>query len=195
MKRPLFTISNIVTGLLVMMVVAMLVIPGTKSVFIRGLINLGFFKADIPERMQTGQAAPNAVFKNSKGELVSMASLRGKVVFLNFWATWCPPCQAEMPSINELRQKMEGNPNIVFMLVDADGDLSKAATYMAAQKFNLPVFVGEGKIPEVLFSGSMPTTVILDKAGRIAFQHSGAADYSDPKMQAFITGLADGDNH
>ena len=193
-KRKIFSVSNILTAVLVLMALVMVVSPATKALFIRGLMKVGFFKADVPKR-PLAQAAGlpgsmDAAFRGSDNKAVTLGSLRGKVVFLNFWATWCPPCQAEMPSINELRQKLQGNPDVVFLMVDADGDLTRAASFMDQRGYNLPVYTAYGETPPELFGGSMPTTVILDKAGRIALRHEGAADYADPQIQKFIEGLA-----
>src|SRR5690606_3035773 len=72
----------------------------------------------LPE--QTGN---DVAFKDKDGKTVSLKSLKGKVVFINFWATWCPPCIHEMPSINELKKTFKGNDNIVFLMVDVDNNI------------------------------------------------------------------------
>ncbi len=67
--------------------------------------------------------APDVSFLGENGQTVTLSSLRGKVVFINFWATWCPPCKVEMPGINRLKKSFKGNDQIVFLMVDVDGNL------------------------------------------------------------------------
>ena len=122
-------------------------------------------------------------FQDGNGKLIALNDLKGKVVFINFWATWCPPCIQEMPSINELKAKFEGNENIVFLMVDVDGKYKKAQTFMNKRKFNLPVYVPHSEIPKEFLGGAIPTTVILDKKGAIAIRLEGGRDYSAPEMR------------
>lgn len=128
--------------------------------------------------------------KDETGKKIALASLKGKVVFINFWATWCPPCRAEMPTINTLYNKLKKEEDVVFLLVDMDDTpYPKAQKYMDDNKLNLPVYAPESRIPSNFFSGALPTTVILDKEGNIALRHAGAADYSNPKVEALIREL------
>ena len=122
-------------------------------------------------------------FQDGNGKIVALNDLKGKVVFINFWATWCPPCIEEMPSINELKTKFAGNEDIVFLMVDVDGKYKKAQTFMNKRKFNLPVYVPHSEIPKEFLGGAIPTTVILDKKGAIAIRLEGGRDYSAPEMR------------
>ena len=122
-------------------------------------------------------------FQDGNGKIVALNDLKGKVVFINFWATWCPPCIEEMPSINELKTKFAGNEDIVFLMVDVDGKYKKAQTFMNKRKFNLPVYVPHSEIPKEFLGGAIPTTAILDKKGDIAIRLEGGRDYSAPEMR------------
>lgn len=137
--------------------------------------------------------APEAVFENGAGEKIKISDLKGKVVFINFWATWCPPCRAEMPTINKLYAQFKDNKDIVFLIVDADNKYAKSKAYLTKNKFDLPLYVPSGNIPYDYFSGALPTTVMINKEGEIVFHHAGSADYSDPKMIAFIKKLVAGE--
>ena len=130
------------------------------------------------------------LFRDSAKKVVSLAELKGKVVFLNFWATWCPPCRAEMKSINELHAKFINNKNLVFLMVDADSDYKKAKKYMDRKKYSLPIYEPASSIPDFIFSGSLPTTIILDKKGNIVFNQQGAVDFSNPRIFAFLNSLS-----
>ncbi|MCU7375709.1 TlpA disulfide reductase family protein [Paucibacter sp. O1-1] len=93
--------------------------------------------------------------------------LKGKVVFINFWATWiCAPCVAEMPSINALQDRFGDNDDIVFLMVDVDGNDEKSAKFMKEHQFDLNVFKAASAIAPVFMQGTIPTTVILDRKGK-----------------------------
>lgn len=128
-------------------------------------------------------------FKDASGKVIDLGDLRGKVVFLNFWATWCPPCRAEMPSINKLYEQFKDNKDVVFLFIDADGDLDKAQKYMDKKAYKLPVYKVASAIPSKLFRGALPTTIVFDKDGRVSYNESGAANYSSPKFITFMEKL------
>src|SRR5437588_6658240 len=94
------TFDRILTVLLVMFVVAYLYSPRVKSWVIMGLMMVGFFKPDIPKPGEKKVVAPQMQVQDINGRVIDLQQLKGKVVFINFWATWCPPCLAELPSIN-----------------------------------------------------------------------------------------------
>src|SRR5690606_5603469 len=107
-KRKYF--SNIATAVLISFVVAMFLFPSFKGKVMQGLMKIGLFQPDVPSMSKDQPAAAfpsdqeehNVLFENNNGEVIQLASLKGKVVFINFWATWCPPCIAEMPTIQKL---------------------------------------------------------------------------------------------
>ena len=128
-------------------------------------------------------------FKDASGKVIDLGDLQGKVVFLNFWATWCPPCRAEMPSINKLYEQFKDDKDVVFLFVDADQDLDKAQKYMDKKAYKLPVYIADSTIPSKLFRGALPTTIVFDKAGRVSYNESGAANYASSKFIAFLEKL------
>lgn len=139
-------------------------------------------QTDVVAERTENQIANDITFQDGNGKTIALNDLKGKVVFINFWATWCPPCIAEMPSINELKTKFAGNEDIVFLMVDVDGKYKKAQTFMNKRKFNLPVYVPHSEIPKEFLGGAIPTTVILDKKGAIAIRLEGGRDYSAPEI-------------
>jgi len=182
--------SNLSTLAVIAFALSMFIFPEVKATMIRGLMAIGLFQPDIANSKDlTAFPAEDVTFADIKGKRISLASLKNKVVFINFWATWCPPCRAEMPAINKLYTRFKSNKNVVFLLVDADGKPELSNAFMKSQGYDLPVYTMAGAVPESLFAGSLPTTVILDKSGHIAYSGIGAADYSNPKIAAFIDGL------
>ena len=168
--------------------------PGAKALVIKGLMKAGLFSPDLESRRksvaQQEAELPSLLLLDHRRHEVNLKDLRGKVVFLNFWATWCPPCLAEMPSLNKLYKVFQNNANVVFVIADVDGDYEKAKAFMADRQYSLPVYSPLAPIPEELFKGSIPATLIFDKKGNIVFRHEGAADYSGDETVKFIRELS-----
>lgn len=191
-KKSLFSFSNIITFILVLVTVAMLIFPQVKATFIQGLMQIGLFQPGISKTNQTGSVPvqyPSVSFVDAQGALLNTQDMTGKIVFINFWATWCPPCIAEMPSINELYIKFKDNPNFIFLTVDADADWQKSKDFIAKHQYQLPVYIAQSEVPRDWYEGSLPTTLVLDKKGGIAYKQIGAADYSSSKFFAFVEEL------
>ena len=131
-------------------------------------------------------------FKDKEGKVVQLSALKGKVVFINFWATWCPPCIHELPSIDQLRQSLKDNKDIVFLMVDVDGDIEKSSAFMTENKYDLPLYIPESEIPPEFLGQSIPTTVILDKAGKIVERLEGSRDYGAPEIKKALLDIASG---
>lgn len=188
--KKMFTKKNIFNGLFILLLLVIVFVPAAKSFMLQGLMQVGFLKPSITkEQKEISTDLSDIKFKDAKGTELNLAQLNGKVVFINFWATWCPPCLAEMPSINNLHQKFSADKDVVFIMVDADGDFPKSQTYMDKRKYKMPVYTMASSIPENLFKGSLPTTIVFDKKGRISFHEEGAANYGSQKFIDFITQL------
>jgi thiol-disulfide isomerase/thioredoxin len=175
---------------LIAFAVTVIFVPSAKAVMIRGLMEIGLFNPSITDQAFDIKGDLAAIkFKDSKGKVVSLADFKGKVIFLNFWATWCPPCLAEMPSVNKFYEQFKTDDEVVFIMVDTDGDFKKAQAYMDRKGYKLPVYTFASDLPKSIFKGSLPTTLVFDKQGRISFRGEGAADYSSKKFIDFIKKL------
>jgi thiol-disulfide isomerase/thioredoxin len=188
--RKLFTKGSLINGVIIIALLVIVFVPSAKALLIRGLMTIGFYKADVTQQAPAVPAVADIAFQNTVGQTVNLSRLKGKVVFLNFWATWCPPCRAEMPSINTLYQKLKADSNVVFIMVDADNQLQNAAQFMARYAYNLPLYQVISDVPQSVYSGSLPTTVIFNKAGELVFKHDGMANYDSGEVEEFLTKLA-----
>lgn len=184
-----FLKKNLLNAALMLLLLVVIFVPDAKAFLIKGLMEIGFYKPKIEIPVAPGMSLSGIRFKDVKGNVVDLGDLRGKVIFLNFWATWCPPCRAEMPSVNKLYKQFKDDKNVVFIFADADGDLGKSTRFMADRQYELPVYKVESNVPEQIFSGSLPTTVVFDKQGRLSMHHEGAADYADKKIVDFLNKL------
>lgn len=129
---------------------------------------------------ETRKAAPDFTLNDSAGVPVKLSEFRGKVVLLNFWATWCVPCRAETPWFVEFQEKYRDR-GLVVLGVSLDGDGWKPVKpYIDQMKVNYPVMVADSGIAS-LYGGlaSLPVTLIIDKAGRIAVTHVGLCPRSE----------------
>ncbi|MCW3119769.1 MAG: thioredoxin [Chitinophagaceae bacterium] len=190
-----FTWSNSIMTLLVVFIIMMIVFPEVKANVIMGFMKIGLFKPDIPPATSraTGKdfpLAPDITFTNAKDSSLSLVSLKGKVIFMNFWAVWCPPCMAEMPGINKLFNRVSQDSNIVFIITDVDGDFNKSGKFMVYHNYQLPLFKTAGSIPGIVFSGTLPTTLVIDKKGKIVFREQGIANYETKRFEDFLKQLA-----
>jgi thiol-disulfide isomerase/thioredoxin len=182
----------IYNGIFILCLGLILFVPSAKALLLQGLMQVGLFNPETQTEKTTLTSQSLAIqFKDSKGKITSLAELKGKVVFLNFWATWCPPCLAEMPSINKLYEQYKDHENVAFIMVDADHDFAKSNAYMNRKGYQLPIYQMASNVPEDLFSGSLPTTIVFDKKGRLSFKHEGAANYHSKKFTTFIQQLID----
>ncbi|HYK76331.1 MAG TPA: TlpA disulfide reductase family protein [Daejeonella sp.] len=166
-----------------------------RSLMIKGLMETGIYTPSMPETKTLAtsnslkEVPPGLSFVNLEGKVIELSEQKGKVVFINFWATWCPPCRAEMPSINKLYNQLKDNKNVVFLMVDVDSKLKDSEKFMERKSYQLPVVGAASSIPDWMFSGALPTTLIIAPDGKIVFKHSGVARYDRPQVLEFIKGL------
>jgi len=188
----IWTRRNIVNVIFTGLILILLFVPSAKAAVLQGLMGIGLFQPDTTAmKKSTGSAEDlsGIRFRAVSGKVIDLGDLKGKIIFINFWASWCPPCLAEMPAVNKLYEKFKSDPAYVFIFVDADGNLLKARKFMDRRKYALPVYAVASEIPEILFQGALPTTVVFDQQGRISYNASGAADYNSNKFSTFMTKL------
>jgi thiol-disulfide isomerase/thioredoxin len=118
------------------------------------------------------------------GKEVSAGELRGKVLFINRWATWCPPCMAEMPSIQALYQSLLG-ANIAFVIVTREKP-DKVQQTVAKNGWSMPIYLATERFPPVLEAEVIPVTFIADRKGRVVYRKEGSRDWNTDDVREFL---------
>ena len=158
----------------------------------RGVLATGFMNPKVKNITQATTSALNPADFNLKlidkdGNARSLEEFKGKVIFLNMWATWCPPCIAEMPSINKLHEKM--GDKVAFVMLSLDEDFETAKAFDKRKGYNLPIYTRGSNLPQMYQSSTVPTTYIIDADGNLALTHKGMADYNTTKFRKFLNSL------
>ncbi len=124
-----------------------------------------------------GKAAPAFELKDLDGRIVKLSDFKGKVVLLNFWATWCPPCREEIPDLIALQNKYRDKGLVVLgVSLDQKGP-APVKSFVGRMKINYPVVIGDEKTA-MNYGGiqAIPTTFYVDRNGKIAGVQEGGAD-------------------
>ena len=119
-----------------------------------------------------GTAPPFKATSFDGSEVAINAAMDKKLYVINFWATWCPPCRAEMPELNEFAKKHEGE--VTFYAVNLQEDAAPVQKFMQERKADLPVVLDTKGAAATLYGvRAIPTTVVVDKEGKIVFRKTG----------------------
>lgn len=126
--------------------------------------------------------------KNSKGEQVSMEEFRGKKIFFNVWATWCPPCIEEMPTIHNLYEEV-GEKEVEFLMLSMDQDFEKAINFRDKYGYNFEIYQLTGPMPAMYHTKLIPTTFIINSEGYLVLQHDGMGKFDTEEFREFLRGV------
>lgn len=170
-----------------------------------GVIYFGGWHTEVIGRIQqvvlsTGIISPDLVEEEKKasydfwledmrGNRVNFTQMENQVVFLNFWATWCPPCIAEMPDIHSLYK--EKKDEVIFVMISLDQDEEKAHQFIEKKEFEFPVYFLRSTLPKVFETHSIPTTYVIDKEGMIRIENHGMAKYNTSSFKVLLDQLSE----
>jgi thiol-disulfide isomerase/thioredoxin len=136
-----------------------------------------------------GQADYDWTLESLDGNKVAFSEFENKVVFLNFWATWCPPCTVELPSIRRLYESFKNNGEVAFVVATYE-DEKIVQKFISSHKLRLPVYLHKRNLPTVFESKrGIPITFIIDRNGGIVYEQVGAAKWDDEAVVSFLRSL------
>jgi peroxiredoxin len=144
----------------------------------------------IEERViAAGDTAPNFTVTTDNGQTISRSQFGGKVLVLNFWATWCPPCVEEIPSLNELQKQMAGSGVVVLAVsVDRNEQAYRQFLQKAGVSF-LTARDPDAAISTRYGTYKYPETYVIDRNGKVVQKIIGATNWTDPRMIGYIRSL------
>lgn len=153
------------------------------------LIPLLFASATAAAELRPDQPAPDFTLRSNSGSNVKLKELRGRVVLINFWATWCGPCRQEMPLLESLHKRYR-DTGFVLLGVNIDDSPDKARTMAKGLGVSFPVLFDSKKAVSRAYQVSgMPTTVIVDRDGKVRFVHRGYRPGVEEKYLDQVRGL------
>lgn len=185
MKKKNLTPSNIIFAIFIVL----LIIPQTRTAIQVGLnkIKVQLFSPSTLDAEDQTQLQPFSYqIQDLEGKSTTVEIGQGKVVFLSYWATWCPPCIAELPSVQKLYNDYGDKVDFV-LLTNEDSEV--VARFLEKKAFNFPVFVPRMQAPEKLYERSIPTNYIINKKGKIIIKETGAMDWNSKNVREVLDGL------
>jgi len=161
---------------------------------------LGFYARVWVNKVVATVISPSTVDENERATLtdynwslvdleeksINLKSKKGEVVLVNVWATWCPPCVAELPGFIELYSDYKDKVTFAFV---ANDEKEKVITFLEKKGYQIPVYFQASATPTELESGSIPVTYIIDKEGKIVVNKTGAANWNSESTRNLLDGL------
>ena len=175
--------SNLLFGVFIIL----MIIPQTRmpiQVFIQRFVSFSPSEIDKEDRTLLKDYHWNLTQLDSG--TINLSQSEGKVVLINFWATWCPPCVAEMPDLQELYDTYGDRVDFYFIT----NEQPKTINFFLEKKgYDLPVYIQIEQSPQVLESSSLPTTYLISKSGEIVMRKTGAASWNSDSVHEVLDGL------
>jgi thiol-disulfide isomerase/thioredoxin len=157
-----------------------------RGILWTGLFNAEVHKVETANRPKLPESAYNMVLSTRKGNRVSLEEFKGGLLFINFWASWCPPCIAEMPTIRKLYKRVSGNKNIRFLMISMDENHQKAVKFMENKSFPMPFYFPSSRVPDIFQTSYIPSTYVISPEGKIIYKKQGIADYSSGNFRHWL---------
>lgn len=173
--------------LVLVALVALLFIPQTGTpikVFFNRLI--AFSPSEIEEKEQESLSDYNWQLEDLEGAPINFSVAEGEVTLVNVWATWCPPCLAEMPSMQSLYNRYDTKVSFYFVSLE---DIEILQRFIDKKGYTLPVYSTQDQFPKLLETNSFPTTYLISKSGKIVMNKKGAADWDSESVRKTIDAL------
>ena len=141
---------------------------------------------------RAGFPAPDFVLNDLDGRTHRLADYRGRVVFLNVWATWCPPCRMEMPSMERLYRRLRGEDFIMLAINEDEAGAEAVREFVSETGISFPVLLDpQGKVPERYGVTGYPETFVIDRDGRVVQHTIGPENWGSEHVHRYFVDLLD----
>ncbi len=181
---------SIVLDFLFYALILLFIIPGTRKtilpVFMRTILHPPLKKVSSAPLQKITEKDYQWSLNTPDGEQVFLGDFKQQVLFINFWATWCPPCRAEMPGIQKLYEKY--GERVKFLMITAE-EPGVVKSYLSKNSYTFPVYLQKYKAPAVFRTNSIPATFIVDASGGIVLSHKGASKWNSGKIEHLLDEL------
>jgi thiol-disulfide isomerase/thioredoxin len=128
-------------------------------------------------------AAPSLPIADRSGNVTDLTDVKGKILIVHLWATWCPPCVEELPALTKFWQKYKGRDDIALYAISVDKDWKIVDSFAAKNPYDLPVYLDPKAETAARFgSKQYPETYIVNKSGRVLFRIQGPVSWDDPEV-------------
>lgn len=185
MKKRKFKISDIIF----VVFIVLLLIPQTRTP-IQVAVNklkVAIWSPTVEDAKDQNQVTPfQYTVVDMEGEAKSISVGKGEVTFISYWATWCPPCIAELPGIQDLYTDYGDKVNFMLLTQEAP---EKVQRFITKKGYDLPIYFPQMQAPEVLQENSIPTNYVIDGKGNIIIKETGAADWNSKKVRTLLDDL------
>ncbi|GAB4248829.1 MAG: redoxin domain-containing protein [Ekhidna sp.] len=185
--------KELIEWIAILGIIGLIYFTGLHTVIIGKIQQAVLYTGLISPEAPSGEAEASydMTLEDLDGNRISLQAFDGQVVFMNFWATWCPPCIAEMPDIHDLY--LSTGSEVQFVMISLDRDEKKARKYLKKKAFSFPVYFLRSSLPANYNISSIPTTYVIDKEGQIQIENVGMAKYNTEDFRAFLLSLSKGD--
>jgi thiol-disulfide isomerase/thioredoxin len=187
-KKSLF---SKITDIIFIILIVSLLIPNSRTAIMAFVNNI---KAKIiqpkikDESIVLSEQDYNWQLSDLKGNTINFSEFQDKVVFINFWATWCGPCVGEMPEIQKFYDNFKNNENVIFLIVSNE-DKAVIQNFIDNKGYTFPVYTSMSNPPRAFDSNSIPTSFLISKSGKIVMRQVGVANWGGEKIQKTVTKL------
>ena len=178
-----------ISDIIFVVFIALLLIPQTRTPIQVALnkLKVAVWSPSVADEEDQDQVQPFRYrVQDIEGRSQQIAIGQGKVTFLSYWATWCPPCIAELPGIQKLYADYGDKVEFVLLTQEAP---EKVRHFLTKKGYDIPVSFPQMQAPEILKSNSLPTNFIIDKKGNIIIKETGAADWNSEKVRTLLNEL------
>ena len=178
-----------ISDIIFVVFIALLLIPQTRTPIQVALnkLKVAVWSPSVEDVEDQRQVPPfQYAVRDLEGKVKHIGIGQGKITFLSYWATWCPPCIAELPGIQDLYKDYGDKVNFVLLTQE---EPERVQRFITKKGYDVPVYFPQMQAPEMLQDNSIPTNYIIDGQGNITIKETGAADWNSAKVRALLDGL------